>query len=191
MSSAPALQWTLTGVFAVCAALYLAQVGAATAWQSRVAWSMHALMAVAMIAMAWPWGGEISPIGYVLIFTACALYFAYRGLFSVRVGYSVYHAVMMTSMVLMAVAMSATALPETANVGATGGMPGMAMAGDGGVGANASAPAWVLVTCGASAAFFIGASLWSFFVLIRGPQQPYANLLMTAGMGVAFIALAI
>lgn len=186
------LQWTLTGVFAVCVGLYLAQVRTAAGWQPRVAWSLHALMAVAMIAMSWPWGMAVSPIGYVLVFTASALFFAYLGLFTAGVGHSVYHAVMMASMVLMALAMSPAGMPEPANVGAMGAMPGMNMAGGGGLSVGSpSAPTWVVLACGVAAAFFLGAALWSFFVLIRGPQRPYANLLMTAGMGVAFAALAI
>jgi Domain of unknown function (DUF5134) len=192
MSSAPILQWTLTGIFAVCAVLYAAQVRAAGAWQPRVAWSLHSLMAVAMIAMAWPWGTNVSPLCYVLIFTAAALYFAYLGLFGERVGHTVYHGVMMASMVLMALAMSPSSMPNTANVGAMGSMPGMDMAGGTDQGAGPpSTPAWVTLTCILAAALFIGAALWSFFVVVRGPQRPYANLLMTTGMGVAFAALAI
>lgn len=191
MSSATALQWSLTGLFAVCAGLYLAQARAAGAWQSRVAWSMHALMAVAMIAMAWPWGMEISAIGYVLIFTASALYVAYLGLFTACIGHSVYHALMMASMVLMAVATSPSGMPDTANVADVGAMPGMNMAGSEPAVGTASTPAWVTSTCSIAAAFFVGAALWSLVVLIRGPQRPYANLLMTAGMGVTFATLAI
>jgi hypothetical protein len=192
MGSDAALQWTLTIVFAVCVVLYAGQVRAAEVWQPRVAWSLHALMALAMIAMSWPWGLGVSPITYVLIFTACALFFAYLGLFTARVGHSVYHAVMMASMVLMALAMSPSAMPDTANVGAMGAMPGMNTAGGADVSVGSSStPAWVISTCSVAAVFFIGVALRSFFVLVRGPQRPYANLLMTAGMGVSFAALVI
>jgi hypothetical protein len=190
MGPGGAFRWTLTGVFALCAALYLVQIHAARAWPVRVAWSLHALMAAAMIAMAWPFGMSISPIAYVLVFTACALYFAYFGLFNARVGHALYHAAMMGSMVLMALVMSASVMPGTPDTDAMGAMPGMSRADRVDVtGGPLAAPTWAVVTCGLAAAFFLGAALWSFFVLVRGPQRPYANLLMTAGMGVAFAAL--
>jgi uncharacterized protein DUF5134 len=199
MSWAPALQWTLTGLFGVCAGLYLQQVRTAHVWQPKVAWSLHALMAVAMIAMAWPWGMRVPPIAYVLLFTASALYFAYLGMFTAHVGHTRYHASMMASMVLMALAMPVSAMPERpsmADMGAMAGMdmadmgspmPGMGMA-DMGV---PPTPTWVMLTCGVTAAFFVGAALWLFFVLIRGPSRPYADLLMAAGLGVSFAALVI
>jgi hypothetical protein len=192
-----ALRWALSGVFAVCAVLYGAQVRTAPAWQSRAAWSLHTLMALAMIAMAWPWGMHISTIVYVLVFTAGALYFAYLGVFDTHVRHAVYHGSMLASMVLMAVAMSSSALPDTSGAGSISAMPGMNMVGAGGGGeSSAAAPIWVTVSCGPAAVFFLGAALWSFFVLVRGPQRPgpqstYANMLMTAGMGVTFAALAI
>jgi Domain of unknown function (DUF5134) len=189
--------WVLTVVFAVSAVLYGAQVRTAPAWQSRVAWSLHVLMALAMIAMAWPWGMGVPTIVYGVVFTACALYFAYLGVFHAGVGHAFYHSAMMASMVLMAVAMSSPIMsssttPDTSGTGSMGAMPGMNMAGTGSTTVGSSAaPMWVTVTCGAAAVLFLGAALWSFFVLVRGPQRPYANLLMTAGMGVAFTALAV
>ena len=190
MSPEGAFHATLTGVFAICAVLYLLQIHAARSWSVRLAWSLHALMAAAMIAMAWPFGMSISPIAYVLVFTACALYFAYAGLFKARLGHAWYHAAMMGSMVLMAVVMSASGMPGIPDADAMGAMPGMSSAVRVDVAAGPlAAPPWVVVTCGLAAALFLGAALWSFFVLVRGPQRPYANLLMTAGMGVAFAAL--
>jgi Domain of unknown function (DUF5134) len=185
-----AFRWTLAGVFALCAGLYLVQVHAARAWPVRVAWSLHALMATAMIAMARPFGMRISPVAYVLVFTAGALFFAYFGLFNARIGHAAYHAAMMGSMVLMAVVMSSSGMPGVPVADAMGAMPAMSRSVRVDVADGApAAPPWVVVTCGLAAAFFFGAALWSFYVLVRGPQRPYANLLMTAGMGVAFAAL--
>ena len=189
MSSGLALSWGLTGVFTVCAGMYLARVRSAAIWPTRVAWSLHALMAVAMVAMTWPWGTHVAPIAYVLIFTACALYFAYVGLFTTRVRHAVYHSVMMASMVLMALVMS----PSTASdAPAMGAMPGMTVAGDAGAATGSSPTAtWVFLTCGAAAVFFVGAALRSFHVVVRGPRRPVANLLMAVGMGVSFAALVV
>ncbi|OPX13081.1 DUF5134 domain-containing protein [Mycobacterium sp. AT1] len=190
MASA-ALRWALTGVFVACAGLYLARVLAAGGRLAQVAWSLHVLMAVAMLAMAWPWGVYVSPLAYVLLFTAGALYFAYLALFAADIGHTVYHGVMMASMVVMALVMSSTSLPAAPAVGAMRAMPGMDMAGGSGPGAPPSTPIWVIVTCGVAVAFFLGAALRSFFVVIRGPQRPLADLLMAAGMGVSFAALII
>ncbi|MCV7228471.1 DUF5134 domain-containing protein [Mycolicibacterium komossense] len=182
--------WALTAVFATCAGLYLAQCRAARSWQARIAWSLHALMATAMIATAWSWGMAISPLIYVLVFSASALYFAYLGLYDTRLGHAFYHAAMMGSMVLMAVAMPPSMMPPASGAGAMAGMQHVNMTGGSNVTVESlGTPLWVVGTCGMSAALFFGAALRSFFVLIRGPQRPYANLLMTAGMGVAFAAL--
>jgi Domain of unknown function (DUF5134) len=188
MSPEGAIRWTLTGAFAICAGLYLAQIHAARAWPARVGWLLHVVMAAAMIAMTWPVGMSLAPVALVLLFTACALYFAFFGLFNARVGHGLYHAAMMGSMVLMAVVMSPSATPGVPGADAMGAMPGMSRAVD--VPTQAAAtPPWIVVSCSLAAAAFLGAALWSFYLLIRGPHRPYANLLMTAGMGVSFAAL--
>lgn len=189
MDTTLALRSALTVVFVACAGLYVAQVLAADGWLARAAWSLHVLMAVAMVAVAWPWDSHISPIAYVLIFTAGALYFAYLALFAAGIGNTVYRGVMMTSMVLMVLAMPSTPLPAAQEVGAMGAVPGMDMAGGGAPRAAPSTPTWVIVACGGAAVFFLGAALRSFFVVIRGPRRPFADLLMAAGMGVSFAAL--
>jgi hypothetical protein len=48
---------------------------------------------------------------------------------------------------------------------------------------STSAPLWATVRRGVAAAIFVGAALRSFYVLVRGPQRPVADLLMTAGRG--------
>jgi hypothetical protein len=90
---------------------------------TRVGWSLHALMALAMIAMSWSWGTVLAPIVYVLVFTAGVLYFTYLGLFTTRVAHAAYHSVMMGSMVLMASAMSPSAAPGSADTGSMGATP--------------------------------------------------------------------
>jgi hypothetical protein len=112
-------------------------------------------------------------------------------LFTTAVGHAVYHAVMMASMVLMAVAMTASPVSGDAVIGTTAAMPGMIMPAGGTVDATGSIPFWVVLTCGPAAVFFVVAALRSFYLLVQGPQRPYANLLMTAGMGVSFAVLAL
>lgn len=88
----------------------------------------------------------------------------------------------------MVLVMSA-AVPGPAAEGTTAAkaMPGMEMTVGGGV---SSAPAtWVVVVCGSAAAAYFGAALCWFYALIHGPRRPLADVLMTAGMGVAFAAI--
>src|SRR5208283_2857407 len=145
------------------------------------------LMAAAMIAMGWPAGMSVPTPVYVLVFTAAALYFVYLGLFGPPVAHALYHSVMMAAMVAMAVVMPYAAMPAMPSAAAMGSGHDMAMAGAGVSRAFASAasPVWVTVLCG------LAAALWSLVVLIRGPHRPFANLLMSLGMGVAFAAMAI
>lgn len=194
MITSLALRWALTILFVVCTGLYGRQAIGARAWPPRLAWWLHVLMAVAMIAMAWPAGMGIPTLLYVPVFTVGALYFVYLGVFGPAVNHSFYHAVMMAAMVAMAVVMPSAMSGMSATPGVPGmsAMPDMPMAGAGVAHAAGSAapPAWVSVLCGLAAAFFLGVALWSFVVLIRGPQRSYANLLMTLGMGVTFAAMA-
>ena len=187
------LRWALTVLFALCIALYAREALATRAWQQKLAWSLHVLMAAAMIAMGWPAGMSVPTPVYVLVFTAAALYFVYLGLFGPPVAHALYHSVMMAAMVAMAVVMPYAAMPAMPSAAAMGSGHDMAMAGAGVSRAFASAasPVWVTVLCGLAAAGFVGAALWSLVVLIRGPHRPFANLLMSLGMGVAFAAMAI
>ena len=187
------LRWALSILFVVCIGLYGRQAIGARAWPQRFGWSLHVLMAVAMIAMAWPAAMSVPTLVYVLVFTAGALYFVYFGVFGPRVDHAFYHCVMMAAMVAMAVVMPSAAMPAMSSAAAIGAGHDMPMAGAGVTHAAGSwsSPVWVSVVCGLAAAGFLGAALGSFVVLIRGPQRPYANLLMTLGMGVTFAAMAV
>ena len=83
-----ALRWALTAVFAV-AALLFAGAGRRTPGQRGVG-VLHAVASVGMIAMLWPAGMQVSPLLYVLVFTAGALYFAYLALFGFELPHPVY-----------------------------------------------------------------------------------------------------
>jgi hypothetical protein len=188
-----ALRWALTGVFLASIALYARQAVGAGSRQQRFGWWLHVLMAAAMIAMAWPAGMSIPTLLYVLVFTAAALYFVYFAVFGPRLDHTAYHAVMMAAMVAMAVVMPAAAMPTISSAAAMGSDAHMSMAGmaSGHAGGAWAPPAWVSVTCGLATAGFLGAALWLFIVLIRGPRRGYADLLMSLGMGLAFATVAI
>ena len=187
------LRWALTILFLLCIGLYGRQAFGARAWQQRVGWLLHVLMAAAMIAMVWPAGMRVPALLYVLVFTAAALYFVYLALFGPQVDHAFYHAVMMAAMVVMGVAMTSTAMPATSSTPAMGAGHHMAMADMGAAPSSGfgTPPTWVTVVSGLAAAGFLVVALWSLAALIRGPQRPYANLLMSLGMGIAFAAMAI
>ena len=187
------LRWGLTALFAVCVGLYTRQAIGAGGWQSRLGWSLHVLMAIAMIAMAWPLGMSVPMLLYVLVFTAAALYFVYLGLFGPHLNHAFYHAVMMGAMVVMAVVMQSGTMPGM-TLTSTSAMAGhdmsMASAAATDAGSHLVSPPWLSVLCGLAATGFLGVALWSLVVLIQGPHRPYANLLMSLGMGVAFAVMA-
>ncbi|HUO38896.1 MAG TPA: DUF5134 domain-containing protein [Mycobacterium sp.] len=189
----PGLRWALTILFVVSIGLYGRLAIRVRAPRQRVGWSLHVLMSAAMIAMAWPLGMSIPTLLYVLVFTAGALYFGYFGVFGPHVDHAFYHAAMMAAMVMMAVAMTSVAMPAMSSGLAMGAGHDMAMTGAGAprAGGSWAAPTWVSVTCGVAAVGFLVVALWSFLVLVRGPQRPYANLLMSLGMGAMFAAMAI
>ena len=52
-------------------------------------------------------------------------------------------------------------------------------------------PTWFTVVCAVLAAGFCLAALWWFYLLVRGPKRPYADLLMALGMSAAFAVMAV
>jgi hypothetical protein len=188
------LRWGLSVLFVVCVGLYARQAIGEKAWQRKLGWSLHVVMALAMIAMAWPVGMRIPALLFVLVFTAAALYFVYFALFGPRIDHPVYHATMMGAMVVMAVVMQSAPMPGM-TVTSTSPMGGhtmpMAGAAASAAGGASGSPAWAAVACGVLAAVFLIASLWSVVVVIRGPRRPYADLLMSLGMALAFSVIAI
>jgi hypothetical protein len=184
------VRWALTALLAGCVVLYARQVIADQAWHRKLAWSLHGLMAVAMIAMAWQARMASPMLPYVLVFTAASLYFVYLGVFGPHIDHALYHAVMMTAMVAMAVVMPSVAMPRTTSTSAMAGH-GMTMADAGVAAASVGSPTWVTVLGGLAGAGFVGAALWSFVALKHEPHRRYADVLMSLGMGVTFAAMAV
>lgn len=187
------LRWALTVLFVVSAGLYARRAIADHRWQRRLAWSLHVLMAIAMIAMAWPVAMSIPTLLSILVFTAAALYFVYLGFFGPRIDHCFYHAVMMGAMVVMAVVMQPLAMPRmtAAGPGMAGRSMPMADAAASTAGSPAGSPAWASVLCGLAAVGFLGVALGSFLAVLRGPRRPYPDMLMSLSMGIAFAGMAI
>ncbi|MCX8561026.1 DUF5134 domain-containing protein [Mycolicibacterium mucogenicum] len=180
-----ALRWALTAVFAVAALLFVG-AGRRAPGQHGVG-VLHAVASVGMIAMLWPAGMRVSPLLYVLVFTAGALYFAYLALFGFELPHPVYHCTMMAAMALMGLLMAPNAGVPVATAQASG--HHSAHLGHGAI--AVTPPGWFTTVCVVLAAGFCAAALWWFYLLVRGPKRPYADLLMAFGMSAAFAVMAV
>lgn len=178
------MRWALTAVFAIAAVLF---VIAGRRAEGHGVWALHGLASVAMIAMVWPVGMQIPPVLYVLVFTACALYFAYLAMYHGGLPHPVYHVTMMGAMAAMGLLMTPNAATPAASAHvAASGHHHVAQA----AGATAQTPGWFTVACVVLAAGFGVATLWWFYLLVKGPQRPFADVLMALGMSVSFAAMA-
>jgi uncharacterized protein DUF5134 len=173
----------LTTVFVTAALTYGVQARRASQWQVAGTWSLHALAAAAMAAMLWPAAMVVSPVLYVLFFTACGLFAGYVGAFYGTLPHWRYHTAMMAAMAAMPVLMTAspvaTAMPMMVHHGQH-----MTMAAAPNVGS--ATPGWLAASSAVLAGFLLLSALWWFYLLIRGAQRPYSHLLMAMGMGTCF-----
>ncbi|MFF9570509.1 DUF5134 domain-containing protein [Streptomyces sp. NPDC014685] len=141
MIAATGLRWILTLLFCALAAhgLWRALTARSHPWTARLAHALHAVMALAMFAMAWSWGMDLPGTPQVVFFSVAAAWFLLAAL-AVPNGPgpraralvdALPHAVMTGAMAWMAAAMS-----SAMSMGATGGghahdMPGMDMSAPG------------------------------------------------------------
>ncbi|MEE6170167.1 MULTISPECIES: DUF5134 domain-containing protein [unclassified Mycolicibacterium] len=173
----------LTVMFLVAALLYVVAVRAAAGWDRRSAWIVHAAGAVLMAAMMWPVGMAVPALAYLLLFSAGALYLVFVGLFRSAVAHWPHHALMMASMAAMLITMAPTVPAVTGK-----GMPahGHAMVMSAAPTAPTVTPPWLQVSTATLAGLlFLSSARW-FYELIRGPQRPYADVLMAVAMGTYF-----
>ena len=221
----------LTAVFTgVCAWYLLLLVRVARLPRNLVMISvaLHVLMCLAMISMFWSWGTRIPVIALITVFTAGAAWFAGLALFRAEglghvLGHGAgrfanwYQAGMMSAMVWMGVAMSATTTPVgLLAASSSDSMPGMSGMGMGSSASGATAsPAtlsaftlghpvgWVGAVCLALCLGFLAAGAWFAVAALRALAAPDLaarrpgstvhdgmGALMAAGMGVALLAMA-
>lgn len=128
------LRWVVTLLFALVVAECIHAI--ATGRRSAagvVGHSLHAIMAVAMAVMAWPWGATLPTTAPMLFFLAAAVWFTAVSFATAgHRGTNAYHALMMLAMAWMYAAMGGLALRPAAPA-----MPGMDMSGQGGHGGHA------------------------------------------------------
>ncbi|MER5497726.1 DUF5134 domain-containing protein [Streptomyces sp. NPDC002561] len=77
MIAATGLRWILTLLFCALAAhgLWRALTARSRPWTARLAHALHAVMALAMFAMAWTWGMDLPGTPQVVFFSVAAAWF--------------------------------------------------------------------------------------------------------------------
>ncbi|MBI0294703.1 DUF5134 domain-containing protein [Streptomyces sp. PRKS01-29] len=149
MIAATGLRWVLTVLFlvpalsAVWRAVTPGRAGGGPGASGRVAHLLHAVMALAMVAMVWPWGMDLPARPQIVLFTLGGVWFAGTALArpapvsrTHALSGALPHVVMMGAMAWMAAAMVSSA--SMSGHGGSGGMadmPGMDMSGDTGTAA--------------------------------------------------------
>lgn len=177
----------LTVVFLAAALIYAAAAGIARGWERRSVWAVHAVGATVMVGMMWPIGMTIPALVYLLLYTAGALFVVFVGLFRGALTHWPHHALMMAAMATMLITMAA---PVTAAAGSAVPGHGHSMVVAATPSATAVTPLWLQISAATLAALlFLSTALW-LYAIIRGPQRPYADVLMAAAMG-AYFALSI
>lgn len=173
----------LTVVFLAAALSYAVAACTASGWERTSSWSVHAVGAVVMAGMMWPIGMTVSPVIYLLLFTAAALFVVFVGLFRGAVAHWPHHALLMAAMAMMLITMAPRDITGTGVA-----MPehGHSMAMPMGPSAPVGAPPWLRVSAAALAALMFLSTAACVYLVVRGPQRPYADVLMAAGMGVYF-----
>jgi hypothetical protein len=206
------LRWIVTVLFVVSAAecLYALLAGRRT-WTQVISQALHVLMAVAMIAMAWPAGAGLPTTGPMLFFLAATLWFILIALAQAgHRGVNAYHAAMMLAMAWMYAVMSGALLPapsegidQTGSAGAhhgsMPGMPGMAMPDVDPSAAQGSPPFIVGLNWLFFLGFTVAAAWWLIRLVTRRRADPDASAhqlvgiaaqaMMAAGMALMFAVM--
>ncbi|MEU1122822.1 DUF5134 domain-containing protein [Streptomyces sp. NPDC005899] len=141
MIAATGLRWILTLLFCALAAygLWRAVVARSHPWTARLAHGLHAVMALAMFAMAWAWGMDLPGTPQVVFFSAAAAWFVLAALALPNrpeprvhaLARSLSHAVMTGAMAWMVAAMSSGMSMGATDAGQAHDMPGMDMSAPG------------------------------------------------------------
>jgi hypothetical protein len=170
-------------VFVTAAITYAVQAQRASDRRLSSIWALHALAAAAMAVMLWPTGMAISPLLYLLFFTACGLFVAYAALTYGTVPHWRYHVAMMAAMAVMPMMMTAlpavTTMPTMAHHGSQMTMSAPPVM-------DSPIPEWLQASSAVLAGLLFLTALWWFYALLHSGHRQYSDLLMSIGMGTCF-----
>lgn len=209
------LRWVVTLLFALSAAECVFAIATGhRRWPSVVSYSLHAIMAVAMAVMAWPWGAGLPTVAPMVFFLLATVWFAVIATTDAAAGHRIvtgYHALMMLAMAWMYAVMNGRLLPGQSSGSAEPsghhaghhmdmpGMPGMDMSDMGAMDtpAHSGYPAWIATlnwVC--TVGFAVAAVFWLYRYLVArqsrssGDTVHHLGLLsqamMAAGMAIMF-----
>jgi len=171
-------------------------------WAWVLSHSLHFVMSVAMLVMAWPWGARLPPTGPTVFFALAAMTFVALAGFAarrpgLRVRY-VYQAVMMLGTGWMFAIMSNALLPARSGTHDTAqpamsAMPGMAASGTNPP-ASGGAPMWFnAINWLGTVGFAVAALIWAYWYFAKREQDKsrFKSLgnLSQAGMAIGMAVL--
>lgn len=195
------LRWIVTVLFVVgameCGLPILTQ---RRPWTVVINHSVHFLMAVAMAAMAWPWGAQLPTTGPAVFFLLAAMWFTTIGIVAAqspvsRVLYG-YHSLMMLATAWMYATMEGTLRLAHSSDAPSTSMPGMGMAAMNEP-ASSGAPTWLTTVNWIGAIIFAtAAAFWAFRHFVERQHATtrfrllgsLAQAMMAVGMSILFIA---
>ncbi|NEC09597.1 DUF5134 domain-containing protein [Streptomyces sp. SID7909] len=141
MIAANGLRWILSLLFCALAVygLWRAFMARTHSWTARLAHGLHAVMALAMFAMAWSWGMDLPATPQVIFFSAAAAWFVVAALAlpsgpeprGRALAGALPHALMTGAMAWMAAVMASGMSMGAAGGGQAHDMPGMDMSAPG------------------------------------------------------------
>jgi hypothetical protein len=194
------LRWVVIGLFALVAVeCGVAVITKPRPWTSAVNHALHLVMAVAMVAMAWPWAAKLPTTGPAVFFLLAAVSFAGMAVFAIRTTTRkelyAYHGLMMLATAWMYAIMDRHPMPAGSSTQPDMSMPGMAMS-TMNMPASNSATWFSAVDWLGAVSFAIAAVFWTYrYVLDRrrkaAPRRSLGDLgqaMMAAGMAIFFVA---
>jgi Domain of unknown function (DUF5134) len=194
------VRWVVIGLFALTAVEFgIAVVTKPRPWTSAVNHALHFVMAVAMVAMAWPWRARLPTTGPAVFFLLAAVTFVAMAIFAVgttsRRELYAYHGLMMLATAWMYVVMDGHLMPARSSARPEMSMPGMEMSAMT-MSVSNSATWFSAVGWFGAVGFAVAAVFWSYrYVLDRrrktAPRRSLGDLgqaMMAAGMAIFFLA---
>lgn len=191
------LRWVVTGLFVLSAAeCGLAIVTKRRRWSMAVSHGWHLVMAVAMGAMAWPWGAQLPTMGPAVFFLIGAVWFvtiavAAAPTIAVLALYG-YHGLMMLATAWMYAIMDPHLLSTRPAVS----MPGMDMDAAH-TSASSESPLWFnAANWFGTVGFAVAAVLWTYSYFNQRQRRvarcslgSLSQAMMAAGMSILFLAV--
>jgi Domain of unknown function (DUF5134) len=194
------LRWVVITLFALTAVEYgVAVVTKPRPWTSALNHALHFVMAVAMVAMAWPWSAQLPTTGPAVFFLLAAVTFAAMAIFALRTTSRrelyAYHGLMMLATAWMYAIMDSHLMPTKSSPQRDMAMPGMDMSAMS-MSSTHESSTWYSALGWIGAVGFAGAAVfWTYRYFkerqhetLRRSLGDLGQAMMAAGMAIFFLA---